>query len=428
MLFRMTLITLFFLFFSLLGNVEAANRYVKADGSCSGLTPCYKTIQSAVNASSTGDTVYVMAGTYAETVTVSGNYTGGGLTITRYGSDSVTISGSGSRAYVINGSRYVTLSYITISGARQYLIRGAGGQNNTIDHCTITGVSGVDKWIYYDGSFSTFTVTNRSFSGYSTYDGPIFVSSGQGFIFRNNTVDASGLASGTAALFFTEWLSEQPAGGLSNYVEGNYFYNLGSQLSGAAAFMFRETDNFYFRNNVINVLSTYDGAYDGIMQIGGMTDGGDGCDNFYVTNNTIITAKNHSTFLLFSDTPNNVKITNNLIIGNVNNFGENLAPLTVGTSNLIQNNRITDSSVTWSHNLGSDWTVNTNYTSQSQVWTGSGNIPNPYYALISPLNGGAYPWNPYTDYNGDTRASIPSVGAFEYSSTGRPMPPILTVQ
>lgn len=165
-------------------------------------------------------------------------------------------------------------------------------------------------------------------------------------------------------MLFTEWLSEQPTGGASNYVEGNYWYGLGAELSGAAAFMFRETDNFYFRNNFISVDSDYAGYFGGLMQIRGMTNGGDGCDNFYVTNNTIVTAKNHAAFLFFSDTPNNVKITNNLIIGNLNNFAENLSPLTVGTSNLIQNNRTTDSSVTWRSGLGLDWTVNANYTSQ----------------------------------------------------------------
>ena len=41
---------------------------------CGGPTPCYSTIQAAVNASTTGDVINVAAGTYAEYITINNGY------------------------------------------------------------------------------------------------------------------------------------------------------------------------------------------------------------------------------------------------------------------------------------------------------------------------------------------------------------------
>lgn len=45
----------------------AADVYVEPSGSCGGKTPCYYTIQEAINASNTGDTIKLAEGIYAET-------------------------------------------------------------------------------------------------------------------------------------------------------------------------------------------------------------------------------------------------------------------------------------------------------------------------------------------------------------------------
>ena len=57
----------------------------------------WRTIQKACNTLQPGDTVYVMAGTYNEkvTVNVSGSAAGGYITIQNYGSDKVVVSGAG---------------------------------------------------------------------------------------------------------------------------------------------------------------------------------------------------------------------------------------------------------------------------------------------------------------------------------------------
>jgi len=378
------------------------------------------TIQLAVNAASAGDEIQIKANTYAEKVTISADYSGGGLTITNYGSEVVTISGGGSpsRCIVINGSDYVTVSNIILSGSVTYPIRIAGGTHNTFDNCTITGVaSTTDKWVYADGNWEDLTFTNNTFSGYATYDGPFQLVSGQGLVFRDNDCDYSGNAAGTATIFFGEWLSEEAAG-TYNYVERNYFHGIGSQ-HGTAPFMFREIDNFYFRNNVIVADSDYPNTY-AIAQIRGMTDGGDSCDNFYFTNNTIDVSACSSApnyIFLIADTNVNVKITNNLIIGNFGVFAESMSPLGEGSGNLIEYNFTTDATVTWANGLGADFTVQNNTSSQSVVWNNTGDIPSPFYDLTESLNGGDYAWDPTTDYDEVTRADPPDVGAFEYTDS-----------
>jgi parallel beta-helix repeat protein len=49
----------------------ATNRYVDPAGTCGGNSPCYTTIQAAINASTAGDTINAYAGTYAEQIDVN---------------------------------------------------------------------------------------------------------------------------------------------------------------------------------------------------------------------------------------------------------------------------------------------------------------------------------------------------------------------
>ena len=51
--------------------VLAADVYVESSGSCGGKTPCYSTIQEAVNAANSGDTIKLAQGIYAETFVLS---------------------------------------------------------------------------------------------------------------------------------------------------------------------------------------------------------------------------------------------------------------------------------------------------------------------------------------------------------------------
>jgi hypothetical protein len=51
--------------------VSAADVYVESSGSCGGKTPCYSTIQAAINAANSGDTIKLAQGIYAETFVLS---------------------------------------------------------------------------------------------------------------------------------------------------------------------------------------------------------------------------------------------------------------------------------------------------------------------------------------------------------------------
>ncbi|MBC8466682.1 MAG: hypothetical protein H8D55_02475 [Deltaproteobacteria bacterium] len=52
-------------------STEVQNSYVDPSGSCNGNTPCYTTIQAAVNAASTGTTIKILQGSYSENVSLS---------------------------------------------------------------------------------------------------------------------------------------------------------------------------------------------------------------------------------------------------------------------------------------------------------------------------------------------------------------------
>ncbi len=72
---RFTVLSLF-LFFLLGLNISTAQaqtfRYVnRADPTCGGHTPCYRTIQAAVNAAGPGNIVRIQAGIYTEQIRVS---------------------------------------------------------------------------------------------------------------------------------------------------------------------------------------------------------------------------------------------------------------------------------------------------------------------------------------------------------------------
>ena len=84
----------------------SANRYVDDDGVCGGNSPCYTTIQSAVNAANVGEAIYIYAGTYSEHVGINKS-----LTLQGEDRETTIIDGSGSGNVV-----YITQSNVTIDG------------------------------------------------------------------------------------------------------------------------------------------------------------------------------------------------------------------------------------------------------------------------------------------------------------------------
>ncbi|MBI3000673.1 MAG: PKD domain-containing protein [Deltaproteobacteria bacterium] len=114
-----------------------------ADPTCNGRSPCYTTIQAAVDAALPGDTIQIQAGSYAEKVTISGKNN----TATVTESDriiieadplsppgSVVITGASQvctngYAFRLQQSKFITMRGLTITGTGGQAISLMGGNN-----------------------------------------------------------------------------------------------------------------------------------------------------------------------------------------------------------------------------------------------------------------------------------------------------------
>jgi hypothetical protein len=113
------------------------------DLTCDGKSPCFSTIQAAVNASLPGETIQVQAGTYAEKVTISGkNNTAGAVESDRIvieadpaaSPGSVVISGAtqictNGFAFRLQQSKFITIRGLAIAGTGGQAIELMGGNN-----------------------------------------------------------------------------------------------------------------------------------------------------------------------------------------------------------------------------------------------------------------------------------------------------------
>ena len=89
---------------SLISCTSSDSLYVSSDGSCGGNTPCYTTVQAAVNAASTGTTIKIFQGTYSENVTLST-------------SKQVTLSGGWNSSYTSQSSISFVSSLVRSAGS-----------------------------------------------------------------------------------------------------------------------------------------------------------------------------------------------------------------------------------------------------------------------------------------------------------------------
>ncbi|MFQ3650652.1 MAG: autotransporter-associated beta strand repeat-containing protein, partial [Gemmataceae bacterium] len=138
-------------------------------GSVTGDLPGGATIQSAINASSSGDTVNVLAGTYTETLTIN--------------TANITLSGVGTSTQITGGilvnADDITIQDLKIHEGATILGETAGVYvNNSIDGLTIDGVTFARSGsIDGDGSrgvltssagVSNLTIQNSTFTGWAT--------------------------------------------------------------------------------------------------------------------------------------------------------------------------------------------------------------------------------------------------------------------
>lgn len=153
------------------------------NGSCSdmgtGLTPAlpFCKIGKGASVAVAGDTVRVLSGNYAETVTVpkSGS---AGLPITYSAAPGVTVTGngkaSGGSAFWISSKSYVVIDGLTVTGTADYGIYVSGSNHITIsnNHVSYSGkpVSGSTKVGIYLTATSASTITGNV-TDHNTQDG-----------------------------------------------------------------------------------------------------------------------------------------------------------------------------------------------------------------------------------------------------------------
>jgi parallel beta-helix repeat protein len=227
------------------------------NGSCSdvgsGMTSAlpFCKIAKGASAAAAGDTVQVLAGNYAETVTVpkSGS---AGLPITYSAAPGVTVTGNGSTgsggAFRISSKSYITITGFTVTGTTDRGIYVSGSNNIIItnNHINYSGkpVSGSTRaGIYFTGT------TNSTISGnttdHNTYHGIHLTNGSKINLVSNNLVfanaqqwqrDASGIrldGSGTSSNTILHNISySNEDSGITNYTGASGNFEIGNLLYG----------------------------------------------------------------------------------------------------------------------------------------------------------------------------------------------------
>lgn len=183
------------------GLAIASDLYVDDDDTtCGGNSPCYSTIQAAINGSSGGNTVHVSAGTYYEHLTINKS-----LTLQGENRETTIINGSGSGNVIYVSADDVTISGLKITNGFYGIYATIQSNSCNIRNCEISGnnIGLRANWAYYavvsdnevhdngagiwfDSMRNSTAENNRVFSnsegiyvGYASYDN----------IIRNNVVE-----------------------------------------------------------------------------------------------------------------------------------------------------------------------------------------------------------------------------------------------
>jgi hypothetical protein len=172
--------------------VQAATRYVNPDGVCGGNSPCYATIQAAIDAAVAGDTIDASDGFYDESVDINKSLTLNGA---QHGVDARNRSGAES---VINHScspvqihaDNVTLDGFTVQGSTQ------------ADPCTIAGIWTNPGFSSTQGGHQILNnIIQNNISGIEFDNTGTIPAKVQGNLIRNNNNNGPGSGNGIETNF-----------------------------------------------------------------------------------------------------------------------------------------------------------------------------------------------------------------------------------
>ena len=139
-----------------IGQPEAATLYVNDDAGCEGFSPCYSTIQAAVDAAADGDTLVVQPGAY-ESFVVDGV---DNLTLSGAYADAVFVDGAGGPyAAKIQNASGVTLENMTLRDAQNAIVLQDAGVNG-YDNPSL--ISNLQSLLIYDFSQHALSMNRAS--------------------------------------------------------------------------------------------------------------------------------------------------------------------------------------------------------------------------------------------------------------------------
>ena len=164
-----------------LTKTNAITRYVNTGGTWGSNTPCYPTIQLAINYSSNGDEIIVNAGTYTEALIINKGVTllGANAAVSPNTGSRVTesiINLAGGSQIRFNSNSISMKGFRIINLTQQGAIISGGGitstttsSNVTIEKNLFENLSG--NAVYTSGSISNWTVTDNKIQNVTTYSG-----------------------------------------------------------------------------------------------------------------------------------------------------------------------------------------------------------------------------------------------------------------
>ncbi|MGZ3771285.1 MAG: right-handed parallel beta-helix repeat-containing protein [Bdellovibrio sp.] len=432
--------------FFFLSQAQATTYYVSTSGSDSNngtstSTP-FRTISAGLsNAQSTGDIVYVMTGTYAETVSVDQS----GITLSAYPNNAPVIDGGTSLPnrdwgvlISVNGSNNIVSGFEVRNSNRSGAYLGGYGIQVQGAHNTISKMNVHHTWstgfivdgdynIVEDSSVSQATLNNSTNPGAQNWGSGLSAARNHSAsalkpgitsytIFRRNKVFdnwGEGLSCFEADhctmednIVYDNWSTNIYISDATNCLAqrnmiykssdtGNPFGGTGISLADEVSSVPRSTNNIIINNFIYNA---------GIDAFSWTIVSGSGLTNALIANNTIVDGS-----LNTGNINSNSQIRNNIILG--------------GNSSVTSSSGLTFSNNNWAVTppaAASSTNVNGDPQIARTGSTSAGALTPAYFkiAASSPVINKAMPLNNVlTDFFNVTRGPAPDIGAYEFVST-----------